>query len=171
MLQGSLTQRDLHTFFVSSPCVSDHISSYHTSCRPCAVWVAAFFFLSARKKREPKTQTTRTTPGRRRRKTNGRNPGVERVERLVRLNVESTDEEDNAMTTTSPIDASSRGKRDVGIGGAWTTTTMFREEVEKRLKRVADEARKTNKPRAFTGWLREEKRFFGDGCHVRVFEW
>ena len=32
--------------------------------------------------------------------------------------------------------------------------------MEKRLKRVADEARKTNtKPsRAFTGWLREEKR-------------
>ena len=68
----------------------------------------------------------------------------------------------DAMTTTSPNDASSRGKRDVGIGGAWTTTTMFREEVEKRLKRVADEARKTNtKPsRAFTGWLREEKRDF-----------
>ena len=119
-------------------------------------------FLSARKKREPKTQTTRTTPGRRR-KTNGRNPGVERVERLVRLNVEKhLMRKMNAMTTTSPNDASSRGKRDVGIGGAWTTTTMFREEVEKRLKRVADEARKTNtKPsRAFTGWLREEKRDF-----------
>ena len=118
-------------------------------------------FLSARKKREPKTQTTRTTPGRRRRKTlNGRNPGVERVERLVRLNVEKhLMRKMNAMTTTSPNDASSRGKRDVG-GVAWTTT--FREEVEKRLKRVADEARKTNtKPsRAFTGWLREEKRDF-----------
>lgn len=96
--------------------------------------------LSARKKREP----TRTTPGRRRRRktTNGRHPGERRVERLVqRANVVEK-------------------RLEVGDVVAWTTT--FREEVEKRLKRVADEARKTNtKPsRAFTGWLREEKRDF-----------
>ena len=148
-------KRSPYFFCVITLCLCPHIFiSYIMSAVRC---LGGVLFLSARKKREPKTQTTKTTPGRRRRKTNGRNPG-ERVERLVRDVEKHLMRKMNAMTTTSP-DASSRGKRDVG-GVAWTTT--FREEVEKRLKRVADEARKTNtKPsRAFTGWLREEKRDF-----------
>ena len=82
------------------------------------------------------TTTTTTPPGRRR--NFGRNPRRERD--FERLLVQKDFVEKRAAA-------------------AWTT---FREKVEKGLKQVADEARKTNtKPsRAFTGWLREEKRDF-----------
>ena len=84
------------------------------------------------------TTTTTTPPKGRRRNFDGRNPRRERD--FERLLVQKDFVEKRAAA-------------------AWTT---FREKVEKGLKQVADEARKTNtKPsRAFTGWLREEKRDF-----------
>ena len=68
----------------------------------------------------------------------------------------------NAMTTTIPTTRLRAERETLVLVVLGRRRQCSEKEVEKRLKRVADEARKTNtKPsRAFTGWLREEKRDF-----------
>ena len=103
---GSLTQRDLHTFFVSSHLVSltTYLHIIHHVGRALFGWWRSFSLSAQKEARAENTNDENNAREEEGRKTNGRNPGVERVERLVRLNVEKhLMRKMNAMTTTSPM--------------------------------------------------------------------